>query len=245
MPSKPLWTQFSRQSAVDACAEQLRSAILEGRLEAGERLPPERELAAQFGVNRVTLRTALARLGSAGLLATRQGSGHVVQDYRRRGGPGLIAGLVRIARSSQALRRAASDLFLVRRHLAMAVLERLTQVGQVDVAPLEAAVDAFAEAVEVGSLDALAAADIEVVGALVDATQSVVLRLCLNPVVEVLGSSEPLRRAIYADPHSNLRAWRLVAAWCASGCPSAGASTVLELLHERDRHTLSLLDPED
>ncbi|MCA8920311.1 MAG: FadR family transcriptional regulator [Planctomycetes bacterium] len=240
MYNKPLATPFSRQSAVDACAEQLRTAILEGRLAAGERLPPERELAATFGVNRVTLRAALGRLGSAGLLATRQGSGHVVQDFRARGGPGLIAGLLRITRSSAALERAASDLFLVRRHLAHAVLERLTQLEEVDVAPLNAAVAQFGEAVARGaSLEALAEADLAVVGALVDATESVVLKLCLNPVVHVLGSSAALRRAIYADPASNLRAWQLVAAWCASGRPREGLNGVLDLLRERDRHTLT------
>lgn len=243
MSKRPLGTPFARQTAVDGCVERLRGAILEGRLEAGQRLPPERELAAQFGVNRVTLRTALARLGSAGLLATRQGSGHVVQDFRQRGGPGLLPGLLEIAREPAALARAARDLFLVRRHLAHAVFERLVQVEALELGPLEAAVEGFRAAVAAGaSPEDLAAADLAVVGALVGATGSDVLRLCLNPVVSVLGQSAALRAAIYAEPASNLRAWELVLAWCAGGRPPVGLDGVLELLRARDQATVHRLN---
>ena len=80
-----------RSSAVDACADALRRAIVGGDLAVGARLPPERTLAGQFGINRVTVRSALARLARERLLTVRQGSGYVVQDYRRHAGPDLIA----------------------------------------------------------------------------------------------------------------------------------------------------------
>ena len=48
--------------------EQLKEAILHGTFKQGERLPPETDLAHQFGVSRPTLREALGALASAGLI---------------------------------------------------------------------------------------------------------------------------------------------------------------------------------
>ena len=42
----------------------IEQAIDSGDLQPGDRLPPERELAAWFGVNRLTLRQALSDLGA-------------------------------------------------------------------------------------------------------------------------------------------------------------------------------------
>jgi DNA-binding FadR family transcriptional regulator len=48
--------------------QQIREAILLGHFTQGEKLPPETELAAQFGVSRPTVREALGSLVSAGLI---------------------------------------------------------------------------------------------------------------------------------------------------------------------------------
>jgi GntR family transcriptional regulator len=47
---------------------QVEQAIADGRLSPGDRLPPERELAAEHGVSRMTVRQALQTLESRGLL---------------------------------------------------------------------------------------------------------------------------------------------------------------------------------
>lgn len=60
--------------ASSSIAEQIRAAILGGRLPRGERLPPERELAEQFGVSRVTVRDALRALEATGLIEVRVGA---------------------------------------------------------------------------------------------------------------------------------------------------------------------------
>jgi GntR family transcriptional repressor for pyruvate dehydrogenase complex len=54
---------------------QIRSAILEGKLKPGDKLPIEQELTAHFGVSRQTLREALRALEILGLLEIRAGSG--------------------------------------------------------------------------------------------------------------------------------------------------------------------------
>jgi GntR family transcriptional repressor for pyruvate dehydrogenase complex len=69
--------------------ETLRSAILSGNLKGGEMLPPETELAGQFGVSRTTLREALRVLTSERLIRKVPGArgGNFVQaaDYKALG----------------------------------------------------------------------------------------------------------------------------------------------------------------
>ena len=68
--------------ASDQVAEKLLKHILQGGIAPGEKLPPERELAALFNVTRTTLREALKRLEQLKLIAIRQGQGIMVEDYR-------------------------------------------------------------------------------------------------------------------------------------------------------------------
>jgi GntR family transcriptional regulator len=56
----------------------LRDAIADNRLVAEEALPPERELAEEFGVSRITVRKALDALVGEGMLTRRQGAGTFV-----------------------------------------------------------------------------------------------------------------------------------------------------------------------
>ena len=69
----------ARRRLHEDVAEQLRDAILDGRFAAGTKLPPERELAAEFGVNRTSVREALKVLEGLGLVAVRQGDGATVR----------------------------------------------------------------------------------------------------------------------------------------------------------------------
>ena len=64
----------------DTVAHQLEQRILEGALKAGDRLPAERELALELGVSRPSLREAIQKLASRGLLYSRQGGGTYVAD---------------------------------------------------------------------------------------------------------------------------------------------------------------------
>lgn len=57
---------------------ELRTLIAEGRYAAGDRLPPERDLAATLGVSRSTIRDAIGRLTQDGTVEARQGSGTFV-----------------------------------------------------------------------------------------------------------------------------------------------------------------------
>lgn len=61
-------------SLPSAIIDQIQSAVFRGELRVGDRLPPERDLATQFGVSRPTVREALRALELVGLLEFRQGS---------------------------------------------------------------------------------------------------------------------------------------------------------------------------
>lgn len=58
--------RVTRLQAVEAVVEQLRSHIIEGRFERGDRLPSELALAEQLGVSRNTVREALRSLEAQG-----------------------------------------------------------------------------------------------------------------------------------------------------------------------------------
>ncbi|MCW1901446.1 GntR family transcriptional regulator, partial [Klebsiella oxytoca] len=63
----------------DDVARRVRALIEEQKLEAGMRLPAERQLATQLGVSRNSLREALAMLVNEGVLLSRRGGGTFVR----------------------------------------------------------------------------------------------------------------------------------------------------------------------
>lgn len=60
--------------------DQIRSAVLDGRLRRGERLPATRDLANQLDVSRKTVVLAYDMLLAEGIIVTRPGSGTYVDD---------------------------------------------------------------------------------------------------------------------------------------------------------------------
>lgn len=64
----------------DAIVDQLEAMILEGTLQAGQRLPTERALAERFDVSRPSVRDALQKLNARGLVSRRQGGGTYVAE---------------------------------------------------------------------------------------------------------------------------------------------------------------------
>ncbi|MCV0351452.1 MULTISPECIES: phosphonate metabolism transcriptional regulator PhnF [Nitratireductor] len=64
-------------------ADRMRREISEGLLGQGGRMPPEVALAERFGVNRHTVRTAIAALVQEGVLRAEQGRGTFIEGRRR------------------------------------------------------------------------------------------------------------------------------------------------------------------
>src|SRR3954451_4323343 len=66
-------TVTSARSQTDVVIESIKDMLTRGELRPGSRLPVEKDLAAQLGVSRGSLREAVRSLATLGVLETRQG----------------------------------------------------------------------------------------------------------------------------------------------------------------------------
>lgn len=64
--------------------EQIKDLIMDGELQAGDKLPSERHLADMMNVSRPTVREACKILSAMGFLSIKQGSGVIVADQSSR-----------------------------------------------------------------------------------------------------------------------------------------------------------------
>jgi len=67
-------------SISDTVAEEIERNILAGKLLAGNKLPPERELADQFNVSRPSIREAINKLQAKGMVRKVPGGGNYIVD---------------------------------------------------------------------------------------------------------------------------------------------------------------------
>jgi GntR family transcriptional repressor for pyruvate dehydrogenase complex len=71
----------SKPRLYEQVLDRLRSYVAEGGLGAGDRLPPERDLAARLGVSRASVKQAIVVLEVQGLVEARHGGGtYLVRD---------------------------------------------------------------------------------------------------------------------------------------------------------------------
>lgn len=70
-----MFTAARKGKTTDIIIERIRTAILAGELQPGDRLPTEKELGEQFQVSRQTIRESLRALEHVGLITLRKGSG--------------------------------------------------------------------------------------------------------------------------------------------------------------------------
>jgi DNA-binding FadR family transcriptional regulator len=141
----------------EVVAERLRRQIARGELTIGQRLPPEDELTAVFGIARTTLREALRILESQGLLEIRRG---------RTGGPvvtmpkidSLAEGL---AVTLQLQGTTAGDLDVARQLIEPRLAARLAEAHTADdLVALQTAADRAARAADASDRAAFGAAAI-------------------------------------------------------------------------------------
>ena len=122
---------LTRQSLPDQVFRHLVGGILAGRYAAGEKLPPQRALAAELGVNMASVREGVKRLEQAKLVETRHGDGMRVTDWRAAGGldvlghAALDAGVIaEVLEARRVLLAESAALAAQRRSPAQAVLLR-------------------------------------------------------------------------------------------------------------------------
>lgn len=106
-----------RPPAYQVLADELRADITSGRLQPGERLPPEPELCVKTGVSRSTVREALRLLASQHLIVTTRGvtgGSFVAHPDAEQLADGLAAGFTLLTNSAAV---GLADLLEVRRAL--------------------------------------------------------------------------------------------------------------------------------
>lgn len=82
MAADEMWESLQRGRVSDLIARRILDVIAKDQLRPGDRLPPERELAATLGASRPSLREALRSLKAQGRVDVRHGSGVYVADRK-------------------------------------------------------------------------------------------------------------------------------------------------------------------
>ena len=174
----------------DSVASILEKRILEGSLRAGQRLPPERELAEQLGVSRPSLREALQKLAAKGLVRTRQGGGTVVTDLLQ---ASFVDPWRDMLNGHPALQHDLLEFrYMVEGQAAQLAAER---ANDFDIERIDAAFDKLEAAYEHGDLDSCIKADVDFHQAVAEASH--------NALIAHLSAS--LHRLIHDDVERNLR----------------------------------------
>ena len=190
-----VFEEVVRRPVYQQVAAQLRAAILDGELGAGDELPSERELCTRFGVGRTSVREALRALQAQGLVV----AAGPTAPLRVTGVEALSDGPV--GEAFTALIRLGAvplgDLIELRRALEGAAL---AAAAARDPRPdLSAAEDALAAMDAAGAdVDAFEVADVAFHLALVEASDNSALRLVMLAVRSSI--SEHLRAALHRLP---------------------------------------------
>lgn len=103
--------QPGKPDAAENVVAYVRGLIARGEFRPGDRLPAERELAAQIGVSRPSVRAGLQALAAMGVVDSRRGSGTYISD----GPPTLSSGPLQLLAILHGIPRA--EIFEARRVL--------------------------------------------------------------------------------------------------------------------------------
>jgi DNA-binding FadR family transcriptional regulator len=193
--------------ASDSVHARLRADILEGRLEPGDPVPSERQLAEELGVNRHAVREALKRLQQAGLVRITQGGATRVLDWRRSGGLEVLFDLMDAPGSPppDLIRSVLEMRESIGVDAAVKFAERAAEDDRSRTAGLAAETAAAIESHGAGSAEALAGF-IALWGAIVDGSGNLAYRLGLNSLNAALAVYGDLAASLIPDDPEELRA---------------------------------------
>ncbi len=187
---------IEKQRVAEEIVQQLRGLILTGAYAPGDKLPPERQLAAELGVNRASLREALKKLEHLGLVRIRQGDGTRVQDFMQTGGIDLMSHLIPLAQAGHV--ELLRDVLEFRRIYGREVARMAAQRADAeDIVRLEAiAREADDEALPPAEVLRL---DFEFYVALTQASKNRAFSLLINTVRQAVLSFAPFFAHVHAS----------------------------------------------
>jgi GntR family transcriptional regulator, transcriptional repressor for pyruvate dehydrogenase complex len=215
----------ARPAVSDRVFRTLCDQVLSGRYAPGEKLPTQRELAADLGVNMASVREALKRLEQLRLVEARQGDAMRVTDWRAQGGLDVIAHvLVR----SGALDRQVLDSVMEARASMLSEAGRLAAARRTaeQAARLR---DVAEEMPHASTPQAAQALDFAFFSELVEASGNLVFTLVLNSIRELYFEHADLFRAIVDVPSSLAPLYAEVAEAVEAGDDERSAAAVRRL----------------
>ena len=170
--------------AFEEIADQIRGMVAAGRLRPGDRLPPERELAATFRVSRNTLREALRALELAGMIESRKGA--TGGAFVRSGNPQVVVGGMRDLYHLGAItpEHLTEARIWLSEMVVRVVCERATEA---DFDALQANIDAMARADAAGDFDERQRLNRDFHLILAQATRNPIVAITMEGVMAVLG----------------------------------------------------------
>lgn len=226
---------IARSLVSDQVFRELCEGILSGRHAPGEKLPTQRALAADLGVNMASVREAVKRLEQIGLVDVRHGDAMRVRDWRTDGSLDVVAHLLFAAGGMHAGTLAA---VLEARRLMLQEAARLAALRRSDSAArrLEEIAASIAAAEEV---DAAQALDFAFMAELVDAAGNVVFGLILNTVRRVYFEHAGAFTAVVGAEQRLRPLYARAAAAVAARDGATAAAAVAELAGEQERLVLA------
>lgn len=172
-----------RTGVAKQISDEIRSAILDGRLQIDERLPTEEELARRFGISRPTVREALKRLAAQNLIRSRRGPGG--GNFVIRPDPeGLSKAITGAATLLVGVGAFDVDEMVTARLETEVLCARLAAAKRTDADLAAMAAEIERQRDEAISGEEFCASDVRFHRALVDATQNGPLRLMMYTVIE-------------------------------------------------------------
>jgi len=216
--------RLARRSIVDETTDALLAQILHGHWAPGTKVPTEASLTADLGVSRSTVREALNRLASAGLLHIPHGGSKIVQDPRIHGGLDLLASMV-VSPEGVLDLTVVRDVAEMRGALAPDVARRAAQRG--DGRHLLALAEALDPQAELGTLmeDTVAWW-----GELVAQCDNVAYRLAFNTLLGTYTEGRAVLQQVLADELRAADTYVAIARAVVDGDPAAAATRTQELV---------------
>ena len=197
---------INKTSFVEQIATNLRRQILSGALKPGEKLPPEREMAQQFGTNRNTLREAIRYLEGLKLISVRQGDGIRVRDFRFEADAGIIPFFLVESTETQERLSVMRDFLIIRKHLlAEAASLAAERRGAEELDEFERVIGRIENA---GSEQEIAELDLKFYQALIKSSKSLTSNWMFNTFLDVYLQAMPLIMAMWVTPPNYLDSLR-------------------------------------
>jgi len=225
-----------RRSLVsDQVFRLLAEDVLCDRYAPGEKLPTQRRLAADLGVNMASVREAVKRLEQLGLVQVRHGDAMRVRDWRADGGLDVVA---HVLFRAGGLDRPTLEALLEARRLMLREAACLAAERREDASRLVELAERMAAG---GSPEEAQQIDFAFFSELVEAAQNVVFVLILNSIRKLYFDRAELFQPLVEDRDELAPLYVRAAAAVAAREPGAAAEAIEALSAEQERRLAEAL----